>query len=402
MSKLTDRQIKNEVFALASEETILADGLGMWLRVTDTAKSFFYRYTYNGRRRKLTLGSYPEMSLKQARDERAKAAAILASGKDPGFVKRAAIEHKRQAPTVADLGKEFFERGMKNYKNKQDAYDRLKRDPIKKLGPRLAMDIEPEDLVPVFNAIVDRGSLVAANRTLALTRKMFDYAVAQRYCLSNPVTMQAKDVGGAEVSKQTALLFEQIRAVLQVLSDEQCPASLQTRLGIKLILATGKRPSEVVSIEWTEVDLDRCEWINPWHKIKDAPEGADHLVFLSQYSVTILKRLLALNPKGRYVLPTPHPKGGQERHITRHALSEAVLRLHDSGVFKQKFTPHDLRRTFATRAAELKIPPHVVEKCLDHVMSGMMAVYNLAPYFEERKEAMDLWGSKLAELDVNQ
>jgi hypothetical protein len=85
--------------------------------------------------------------------------------------------------------------------------------------------------------------------------------------------------------------------------------------------------------------------------------------------------------------------------MTRHTLSRAVLRLYNDKVLNFKFTPHDLRRTFSSRMADLGVAPHVVEKCLDHLMTGTMAVYNRASYFPERKAAMRLWGKKLQTLD---
>lgn len=85
-------------------------------------------------------------------------------------------------------------------------------------------------------------------------------------------------------------------------------------------------------------------------------------------------------------------------HMARHSLSHAILDLHKAGVLTYKFTPHTFRKTFSSRLADMGVMPHITEKCLDHLMVGVMAVYNLANYYPERQQAMNLWGAKLLEL----
>lgn len=398
MSKLTDRRIKTA--RPRAKDDFLSDGLGLYLRVcVNGTKTFVYRYTYAGKRRWVTLGAYPELALADARAMRLEQSKILASGKDPGQIKALATAAKANAMRVEELGERFRQHGMPGYQNPDDAYDRLKRDPIKELKGVLVMDVTPQHITAVFKKMVDRGAKVAANRTLALTKQMFQYAVDVEHAIdTNPVTLRPKAVGGREKSKTTNLLFDQVKEVLAVLNDPAHGLSAETVTGLKLILATAKRPNEVVTAEWSHIDLDRGTWLNPSHLTKE--KHGDHLVFLSRYAIANLKTLRQAHPTNKYVLPSPQLKpDDDETHLTRHTLSRAVLRLHNQKILKFKFTPHDLRRTFATRAAELKIAPHVVEKCLDHVMTGMMAVYNHAPYLDDRKRAMEAWGKKLQMLD---
>ncbi len=398
MSKLTDSKIRNA--RAGAKDRFLSDGLGLYVRTcANGTKAFIYRYTYAGRRRWLALGSYPEMGLAEARAARLEQSKILASGKDPGQLNALAIATKANALTVAQLGERFRAHGMPGYQNPDDAYDRLKRDPIRQFGDVLVMDVTPRHITAVFKKMIDRGAKVAANRTLALTRQMFQYAVDVEHAIEvNPVTLRPKAVGGREKSKTTNLLFNQVEDFLKVLGDSSHDLAPETAIALRLILATAKRPNELVTAERSHIDLDAGTWLNPSALTKE--KHGDHLVFLSRYAIHYFKKLREAHPMSKYVFPSPQlSPEDDETHLTRHTLSRAVLRLYNEKVLKSKFTPHDLRRTFATRAAELKTPPHVVEKCLDHVMTGMMAVYNHAPYFEERRAAMKLWGKKLESLD---
>lgn len=397
---LTDTKLKQLKLKEGQSDRYVADGHGLYIRLRDTgARHWVFRYTYAGKRDKVNIGSYPEVSLAQARERRMEQAKILDAGQNPANVKSVAVQTKRDAITVEQLGEEFNERYLqKRYKRPAPAYEALKRDTIRVLKDVLAVDVTSEMLTKkVFNPMVDRDAKVGANRTLGLTRLMFQYGCDQHYLKKNPVIMTKKAVGGREQSKETVLLFDQIKDFLVIMASTENPMSLSTKYAILTVLGTGKRELEVVTAEWAHMDLESGVWLNPGHLTK---EGKDHVVYLSQWMVSRLKDLRSLKQSNKWVFPSPQNSEKRKRntHVTRHALSEAILRLYDDGIIKIKFTPHDLRRTFATRAANLKIGPHVVSKCQDHVMTGMMAVYNLADYFEERKEAMDLWGAKLTEL----
>jgi hypothetical protein len=259
MSKLTDRQIKT-ARPVAGKDNFLTDGLGLYCRVCrNGTKSFVFRYSYAGKRRWMTIGSYPELSLADARSARLEQARSLATGKDPGQLKAIAIENKASAITVAVLGERFRKLGMPTYQDPEDAYARLKRDPIKALHDVLVMDVTPQHITAVFKKMVDRGAKVAANRTLALTKQMFQYAVDVEHVIDvNPVTLKPKAIGGREKSKETNLLFDQIKEVLTVLGGASHGLGSETVMALKLILATAKRPLEIVTAEWTHIDLERA------------------------------------------------------------------------------------------------------------------------------------------------
>lgn len=401
--RLSDRKIKTTV-ALESEK-YLADGLGLYVRVMPNGtKTFIFRYTYGRFRRKLALGTYPEMSLAQARAARLKQAQLLTAGEDPTATKRVAVKNKHDSLTVEQLGQRFYEDWLKkdgHYKDPEDAYARLKRDPISVLKNTLIMDVKPQHLTLVWNKMRDERKVnVAPKRTLALTKLMFAYAVRQHWIHSNPVTMMPKDVGGKEVSRNTHLLLPQVAEVLRVVDGEGIDWDPITRLYLKLIIATGKRPGEVASLEWAHINFERREWLNPKGLTKEG--HGDHLVFLSDYAIGVLLQLKALNPESRWVFPVNASNGRRKKDLKPYfdprTLSKAVRKSFLAGKFTTKWTPHDMRRTFSTRMADLGVQLHVTEKCLDHLMTGTMAVYNQASYFPERRAAIDLWGKTLQDL----
>lgn len=404
---LTDRQVRLEKHDPARDRYI-SDGDNLYLKIAMSgAKFWVFRYKYGAARKTMTLGTYPELTLGEAREARQAQSKILASGKDPLGQKHLARDDLREALTVEELGQRFMNEWLSQfhlsgYQQPIEAYRTLRRDPIRVLGKMLARDVTPEILQRrVFKPMEQRGNRVAPKRTLALTKKMFWWGAKEHLIPSNPADpIMPKDVGGKERSVHTNLLLEQIKEAVDVLNSPDTGIHVQTRLGVKFMLATSKRAHEISTLEWDHLELEIGEWLNPAHLTKE--QHADHKVFLSRYALRILEQLKRLNPKSRYVFPRIGGTGGRPAkhpHITHSTLSNAVLTLFKDGRLTKKWTPHDLRRTFSSRVADMGVHPHVSEKCLDHLMTGTMAVYNRASYFPERRACMDLWGETLEQLD---
>lgn len=374
----------------------IADGQGLYLKVArNGTKTFVFRYTYAGRsRQELTLGTYPELSLAAARERRMAQSRLLENGKNPIQEKSVARTAKLTASTVDELIELFYENNMKKHRllPKPD-YDTLKRHISKDLGHLLVEDVTRQDITTALNK-VGRSGKVIQNRVLALTRQLFAYAIDQHHREDTPVSMTRKAAGGKEKPRTTNLSFDQVTKVMEVLYDPLNGLEWQTRDCLLLGLATAKRPGELVTIEWHHIDLDKGEWVNPKRLTKEQRD--DHLVYLNEYAVQLLRRIRQRNDNKTYVFPSPTKS---KQCLTRHTLSRAILRLYNAGTLPYKFTPHDFRRTFSSRMADLGEMPHVVEKALDHLMVGVMAVYNLGSYYPERKKAMDVWGKKLEAIE---
>lgn len=212
-----------------------------------------------------------------------------------------------------------------------------------------------KNLVADLREMAERGP-VLANRTLTQWRAFFGYCIQSGWLENNPLdSVTAKFVGGKEASREKVLNWHEISR-LSVL-----PLTPSMQRAIYFILATGLRPSEAL-------------WVLRRKQFHDIPT-----------KTTPRKLVAAPHIRALLGLPLKVPSS----HIS---LSNALR------IVKADFTPHDLRRTFATRMADLGVAPHVIEKMLHHKFEGVMAIYNRAEYWPEQVAAMRLWGRKLSQL----
>ena len=395
MPTLTTRRIDSEK-PDRSKDRRIADGLGHYLKVArNGTKTFTYRYSYGNKRHELTLGTYPATALAEARQKLAEARRTLESGKNPLQAQHAQKQALKAALTVTDLITEWHSRVLtKTYRRADAALSTLKRDVESQIGKFLVKDVTARDVALLVNKVVDRGSPVAANRTLLLTKKLFAYAVEQHHIDATPATMTRKGAGGKEKSRERALSFEELRTVIKTLDTHPGRTSWQARMALKLLILTGQRPGEVTSMEWAHLDLDAATWNIPAAMTKSA---RTHTVHLSSQVIDLLDEVRPLTGTAVHVLRST---SNEAKPFDRHSVSHAVRDMFLDAAFPRMlhFTPHDLRRSFATRLSDLGTAPHVIEKILNHQMTGAMAVYNRAEYLAERRAALDLWGAKIEEL----
>ncbi len=205
------------------------------------------------------------------------------------------------------------------------------------------------------------------------------------------------DVGGREKDRERALSPDEVGILwrkLSELADLSPDAKRPTKwigvpmaTALQILLVTGQRRGELVKAEWSDVDLDDAVWTIP---VKNAKNGREHRVLLSALAVALFERLKAVSPASQFVLPSP----SGDKPITERALSKAALRAQEF-VGVAKWTPHDLRRTAATRMGDIGILPHIVEKILGHTMQGVMAVYNRNDYPAEQRDALAKWAHRI-------
>lgn len=397
MTTLTARRIDSEK-PDPDKDRRIADSLGLYLKVArNGTKTFTFRFTYGIKRHELTLGTYPATTLAEARRKHTEARRTLESGKNPLQAEHAQQQALKTALSVSDLITEWNTRILtKTYKRPEAALSTLKRDVESQIGKFLIKDVTARDVALLVNKVVDRGSPVAANRTLLLTKKLFGYAVEQHHISATPVTMTRKGAGGKETSRDRALSFEELRIVCKTLDTHPGRTSWQARMALKLIILTGQRPGEVSAMEWAHIDLENAVWRIPAVLTKSA---RTHTVHLSPQVISILTTIHSLTGSAAHVLQST---SNAAKPFDRHSVSHAVRDLFTEDGFAsvEPFTPHDLRRSFATRLSDLGTAPHVIEKILNHQMGGVMAVYNRAEYQNERCAALDLWGRKIEELST--
>jgi integrase len=343
---LSDRQIKN----LKSTGKLMAysDGGGLYLRVYPSGKKSFLLRT----KKWVTLGTYPEMSLAEARYE--------------------ALKRKGQGEDTlvnikfGEAYSTYYAHLCKEYSNPEQTDGMMKANVLPKLQGRVMRDISKAEYMQLVQAVVNRGSPVMANRLFSQLRKMLGYCKDQGWIEVNPLAdVVRRNVGGKEKPKTRNLSFEEIVGFFKL------DLSANMFWSLYLILLCGLRSSEAL---WV-LRNKRLDGIVTKETLAEGM--GPHTV----PAIPAIRAALRLAAKHMTVIPADH-----------RALSKALLRLNTD------FTPHDLRRTMASRMGDLKVMPHVVEKLLHHKMVGVMAVYNHAEFMEERDAALRLWAKKLREL----
>jgi integrase len=325
------------------KDLFLADGKGLYLRVSKTGtKTFLHKDQRGGKTTWTTLGHYPAMGLAAAREALAK----RKSG--------------RNTKTLKNAFDAYYTHLQTQFRDPAQTRRMFLKELIPDHGATPLNDITRADVTATLQRIVDRGSPVMANRTLTQFRRFFDYCHDQGWVEDNPLErVKRRSIGGREQAKDRNLTWDEIETLVKSLFTPLfTPGTAWALYGC---LLTGCRASEVLALPASGV-------------ISTTKSGHPHRVPLSIH----VRHWLRVRP---VALPKDH-----------RVLSHALRRLN------QTFTPHDLRRTFATRLADLEVAPHVIEKLLNHRMTGVMAVYNRAEYWPERMAAQKLWDKKLREL----
>jgi integrase len=370
------------------------DASGKGVRVFPRGwKSFILAYRFEGRSRMLTLGRYPTLSLASAGRRYADAERLLEKGEDPGVKVVAEKKAERGAATVAELAQQYIahiqspESPKKSLAPRKRSWreDRriIEKDLIPALGSWKAKDVGRADLRALIRDINARGAPIMANRTLACVRRLFNWAVSEDLIPASPAV--AIEAPGKEEARDRALDEAEIQAFWTRLDETDLPES--TRSALRLILATAQRPGEVAGAEWSDIDLQNGWWEIPRSKTKN---DRAHSVPLNGVAIQILKRLEKLNGADGWLFPT---RMGKQLRVD--SLSKAIG--NNRRVFGiDHFTPHDLRRTAATRMTAAGVPRDTVGKILNHTELGVTAkTYDRYGYAKEKVAAMRKWGRHL-------
>jgi len=384
--KVTDATLKGKRFAPQEESYLKQFEPGLYLRIFPSgSKSFVTVYTFDGKQRWHTIGKFPAMSLATARKKLEEIQNQIADGKDPQQVKLEQKANRIKAPTVQEFAEVYLKKWAEPNK-KSAGEDRriLEKDVIPKWGKRKLAGITRPEIIALLDEIAVRGPIIA-NRTLAVIRKMFNFAVKRGVLELSPC--QNIEAPGKEIRKDRVLSFEEIKALWTTEFTDI------TRRALLMILATAQRPGEVTAMRWEEISDNW--WTIPAEKAKN---GNMHRVFLNDTA----KSLLGPGRKRGFVFPS-RAKG---QPINPNALARA-LRQRKARIRKEPtqdrelsfdFTPHDLRRTAASHMASLGTPRLVIAKILNHAEHEVTAVYDRYGYDREKQIALETWGRKLNQI----
>ena len=337
----------------------LVDERGMFLLVQPNG-SRWWRYVYRRpdtkKRNSLSLGTFPDVSLKRAREKRDEARRLLADGIDPGVQRRAgkAAGAERLANSFEIVAREWHEKqsGVWVEDHASRIMLRLVNDVFPWIGARLVNEINAKELLTVVNRIADRGAVESAHRVLQNCGQVMRYAIATNRAERNP----AADLRGAlppVKPENHAAIVEPSEVGPLLRAMDAYRGTLVTRCALQLAPLVFTRPGELRAAEWLEIDLDAAEWNIPAERMK---LRLSHLVPLSTQAVAILRELQPLTGRGRYVFP-----GGRssKRPMSNNAVNGALRRM---GYDKDTMTGHGFRAMARTILDEvLHVRPGFIE-----------------------------------------
>lgn len=371
----------------------VTDRDGMYVSVAVTGRiTFRYDYRLNGRRETLTIGSYGNdgISLAEARERCMRARKLVADGISPAHEKKREKRRNALAQNFGAVGNVWLKEARMAESTRSMRKSILDRDIIPTWKNRLLTEITAEDLRQLCVKVKERGAPATAVHVRDIVKQIFGFAILNGEKVANP----ADEVGPASIAtfvpKDRSLSPSEIRIMLGQLEHV---ATLPTiRLGIKLVLLSMVRKSELQDAVWDEVDFDNAVWSIPKERMK---RSKAHNVYLSQQMLDIFIALKTCAGNSKYVLPSRYDADAPMSRATFNRITTAVVeRAKKEGLPLESFTVHDLRRTGSTLLNELGFNSDWIEKCLAHEDGrSSRGIYNKAEYEQQRRHMMQEWSN---------
>ena len=388
--RMTDTGIRN-LKPKAQRYEVWEDGrTGFGLRVSLTGRKVFqFMYWRDNKARRMTLGVYGQVSLAEARVKYAEAKKAHEQGQDPAAKVVQQRRADRAAETIAELVDDYLAKWARPRKRSAAEDERmLRKDVIPRWGKRKAKSIERRDVIALLDEIVARGSPIAANRTLACVRRMFSWALERDMLGASPcVGIKAP---APENRRDRALSDDEIVTFWHGLRDARMTETI--RLALKLQLVTAQRRGEVIGAEWSEFDRENGVWTILAHKAKNREL---HIVPLSPLALSLLDAIKENAGDSPFLFPSHIDIKPITPGAVSHALQKNCGKNGKEKIGVSDVTPHDLRRSAATRMAALGVDRTALARVLNHVDRSVTGRYDAYSYLDEKRAALERWGRKL-------
>ena len=388
---LTDLAVKN---AKPGQKTVrLRDDRGLYLEISPKGGKWWrLRYMIKGKANMLSLGVYPDVSLKEARERRDEARKLIANGIDPSQArKEEKAEAAVEALTFEHVAREWYERFKSKWSPSHalDVIQRLEKNVFPSLGPRPICDITAPELLAAVRLIEARGAVESARRVMQMCGQVFRYGVATGQA-DRDIAADLRGSLPPAREKHHASLTDP-KAVAQLLrAIDGYQGSMVACCALRLAPLVFVRPGELRHAEWSEIDLDKAEWRIPAAKMKMREQ---HIVPLSRQAVAILRELHPLTGNGRYVFPSVRTSA---RPMSENTVLAALRRM---GYTKDEMTGHGFRSMASTLLNEMGWNRDAIERQLAHAeRNAVRAAYNFAEFLPERRRMMQAWADYLEKL----
>ena len=399
MGKLTETLIQQWI--RDGKPGARTDGGGLCLTLSSAGcAAWTLRYSIAGWRKELTLGRYPDMSLTKAREIAAERRVDVQQGIDVAAAKRKAEHEAANAWTFRHLADDYFEKAaVRLAESTLSGRKQQLRDYVySKIGGIAAADVSPVEIVTIVEAASVK-SLHVARLVLIAIREVFAHGIARHVVTENPCAhIKARAIiGGTKQQRERIMLIDgEIAELLKAPPNISRPNALMTRI----LLATGARIGELAQAEWKNVSFEAAEWTIP---VEHSKTRKAFTIPMPPTVAGWFAELQAMAYGSRYVLPIRIRNQGTEGDAPMEtttlnaALNSLATTLGDKC---RRITPHDLRSTCRSHLGLLGVDVLIAERCLNHSLGGLVAVYDKGDYMSERRRALELWAAKLAAIEA--
>lgn len=396
---LTDMQVRN---AKPKDKTYrLFDGGGLYIEVAPTG-SRIWRLKFvqaNGKESRLTFGPYPEISLQDAREKRLETRRLMLHGVDPAKHRDAnrRVVADRLANTLEKIAREWYANKVPTWSERtaKNMVQRLEADIFPALGRMPISEIQHRDVIAALRKIEERGATEIAKRLKAVVSQIFSYAI-QCGLTDRNLVVDMKDVLKTRRAGHFAAIdADELPAFLAALASNEARMFEPTRIALRLMLLIFVRTSELIETPWSEIDLDKGEWIIPWQRMKRGkltvnPDMTNHHVCLSRQALALLHELHAITGGRKYLFPN-------QRDPKKPMSNNTLLATLERMGYKGRMTGHGFRAlAMSTIKERLGYRHEVVDRQLAHAPKDKVAsAYDRAKFLDERKLMMQAWADYL-------
>ena len=375
----------------------LFDGGGLYLEISPAGGKWWrWKYRFGGKEKRISLGVYPDISLKLARERRDAVRQQLAAGIDPGQARKAQKFTLAGAKSFEAIAREWHMKFSAGWVPSHSGriLRRLENDLFPWLGKRPVADITAPELLAVLRRIESRGAVETAHRAKQNCGQVFRYAVATGRAERDPTG----DIRGAlppPKERHHASIIEPKRIGELLRAIDAYEGFFVTKCALRLAPLVFVRPGELRRAQWSEIDSDRAEWRIPADRMK---MREPHIVPLSRQAVDILRELEPLTNRVQSITPDapsfvfPSARSS-DRPMSENAVLAALRRM---GYTKDEMTGHGFRSMASTQLHEHGWSHQVIERQLAHAeRNAVSAAYNFAEHLPERRKMMQAWADYL-------
>ena len=386
---LTVKEIENA--SLKDRAWKLWDERGLYLLISKAgSRTWQFKYTYHGKEKKMSLGAYPEVSLKAARAKRDEARTVLADGKDPSQQRqiRKLTAKVEASNTFGAIAREYLDKC---------AADGLAEATLAKsewllaqIEPRLGRMPVKEITVPVLLAVLREveasGRLETARRLRSFSGRVIKHAIITGRADFNPAPMLQRVLKTPKVRHHPAIIEPgELGALLKAMDAYEGFPS--TNAALRLSPHLFQRPGEIRAMQWEEIDLERGRWTIPASRMK---MREPHVVPLSRQATAIIRSMIPISGGSAFVFPAFH---SMRKPISENTINQALRRMGYAGIM----TAHGFRSTASSLLNEDgRFSPDVIEHALAHRdQNAIRAIYNRTSYWNARVDMMQAWSNML-------